>query len=122
MPAGAAGHDAGEMRKIRRHVERNAMIGDPAAHTHADGGNLVLRTIRANNPNSHAAFPPFACYAEIRERADQPLLEITHEAAHVRRAPPQVEHDVGYALSGPVIGELPATARLEHRKARLKEV
>src|SRR5690606_28734541 len=38
----AAGYDAGVMGKIGGDVERNAVEGDPFAHAHADGGDLVF--------------------------------------------------------------------------------
>ena len=36
------------------------MIGDPAPHAHADGGDLLLRAARADHPDADAAGPPLA--------------------------------------------------------------
>ena len=55
-------------------------------------------------------------------RADQPFLEPVHEAAHVARRhravrAGEVQHDIGHALAGAVIGPLPAAAGREGGKA-----
>jgi hypothetical protein len=50
----------------------------------------------------------------MRERADEPFLEIMHEAAHIVGALAQVEHHVAHALPRSVIGELSAaTGRID---------
>src|SRR3546814_5636057 len=47
------------------------------------------------------------CSSDL-EGADDPVLEVVHVAPDVRPAPIQVEHHVGHALAGAVIGELAA--------------
>ena len=60
------------------------------------------------HPDADLVLAPLAADREGRERGDQPALERGDEAAHIRRAPVEVEHHIGDALSRPVIGELPA--------------
>ena len=74
------------------------------------------------DPDADAVLAPLAAHIEGGERADEPLLQRRDEAAHVRRAALQVEHHIGHALAGPVIGELPAAAGLVDREARLDQV
>ena len=66
--------------------------------------------VRAPHPDADAVVAPLAAHLEGRERADDPFLERGDEAAHVRAAALEVEHDIGDALAGTVIGELPAAA------------
>ena len=56
------------------------------------------------------------------ERADDPFLERGDEAAHVRAAALEVEHDIGHPLAGAVIGELAAAPGRMDRKARLDQL
>ena len=60
---------------------------------------------------------PFALHIEARECLDDPLLEREHVAPHIGAAPLQVEHRVGDALAGAVIGEAAAAAGGVDRKA-----
>src|SRR5579864_1132383 len=98
------------------------MIGDPASQPHADRRDLVLLAIGVNDPDSDALRSSFALDSEMRQRADQPILEAAYKASHVGFAPAQVEHDVSDALSRAVIGELPAAAGLENRKSCVEQV
>ena len=70
---------------------------------------------RIGDPDADAALPPLAAHAEAVEGADQPFLQPVHVAAHVARRhravrAGEVQHDVGHALAGAVIGPLPAAA------------
>ena len=56
------------------------------------------------------------------QRADDPFLDGGDEAAHVRSAALEVEHDVADPLAGAVIGELAAAAGGMHWKARLDQL
>ena len=104
------------------HIQRHAVEGHPAAHAHADGSDLVFPAAIAHDPDADAALAPFALDVELRQRADQPFLEVVHIFAHVGLAALEVEHHIADALAGPVIGELPAAAGLEHGKARIEQV
>ena len=61
-------------------------------------------------------------HAKLGERADDPFLDRSNEAAHVGRAALEIEHDIADALAGTVIGELPAAAGRIHGKARVEEL
>ena len=126
----AAGHDAGEMRKVRRDVERNAVERRPAPHPDADRGDLVLRRrpsgparlVGAGDPDADPVRARLACDVERLQRPDQPAFEGADISAHVGPAALEVEHDIGDALARPVIGEPPAAAGAKDRKARLDQV
>ena len=67
------------------------------------------------DPDADASLPPFAAHAEAGEGADQPFLEPVHVAAHIARRhravrAGEVQHDIGHALAGAVVGPLPAAA------------
>jgi hypothetical protein len=51
------------------------------------------------------------------QRRDDPILQRGHEGAHILPAALEVEHHIGYALAGPVIGELATAARVKDREA-----
>ena len=74
------------------------------------------------HPHPDAIFAPLAAHVEGGERADDPFLDRGDEAAHVRRAALEIEHDIADALAGTVIGELPAAAGGVHGKARLDQL
>ena len=64
-----------------------------------------------------------AAHAEARERADDPFLEPVHVAAHIAVAAGEIEHDIGDALPGSVIGIAAAAAGPVHRQAlRVEQV
>ena len=70
---------------------------------------------RVDDPDADAALAPLAAHAEAGEGADQPLLQRVDVAAHVARRhravrAGEVQHDIGHALAGAVIGPLPAAA------------
>src|SRR5690242_21704219 len=71
----------------------------------------------AHDPNADAAVSPFAAHLEARERPDDPPLELVHIAAHILSAPAQVQHNIGDALAGPVIGIAAATPGTINRQA-----
>ena len=121
----AARHDAGEMRKLRIDVERDAVQADPALEPDADRGDLVFAAralLGPRHPHADAVLAPPGAHVEGAERADQPFLQRRHVAPHVGRAALQVEHQVDHALARPVIGELPAAADLVDREARIDQV
>ena len=74
------------------------------------------------DPDADPALAPLAFDVEAVEGADQPFLQPVDVAVdvagrHGAVRPGQVEHDVGGALAGPVIGPLPAAAGGEGREA-----
>ena len=84
----AARHDAGEMRKLGRDIDGDAVQRHPALHADADGRDLVFvadALLGPAHPDADALLAPLALDAERRQRADDPFLERDHEAAHVGR-------------------------------------
>ena len=75
MVADAAGNDAVKMGEIGFDIQRDAMETDRAAHAHADRGDLVVAR-RHGHPDSDAALAAFALDVELRQRPDQPFLQI----------------------------------------------
>ncbi len=60
---------------------RHAMERDPAADTHADGGDLC-----AFDEDPDAAIAPLSLDAELGQCRDQPVFQRGHEAANVAAA------------------------------------
>ena len=101
-------------------LSENAVERRPAAHADADRGDLVLRARRLLGPaypDADAVLPALAAHVEGREGADQPFLQRRHVGAQVLAAAGEVQHHVGHALTGAVIGVLAAAAGDVHRKA-----
>src|SRR4029077_9839904 len=118
----AARHDAAEMIELGIDVQRDAVIADPVTHPDADRGDLVLMTAGPRDPSPDPAVAALAPDVEPRQGADHPFLEPPDMAAHI--APPRtqfgpikIEHHIGNALAGAVIGVLPAAAALVDRQA-----
>ena len=126
----SAGHDALEMREIGRDVDGHAVEGNPAADANAERGDLVFgggaverrRLVGPGDPDADAVLAGLADDAELGERIDQPALESADEGAHVGATAPEVEHDIGDALPGPVIGELAAAPGAMHGKVRIEQI
>ena len=121
--AHAAGHDAGKMRQIRIDIERDAVKRDPAPQPNADRGDLVFGAPQAalvgpRDPDADAVLAPLAANIEAGERRDHPGLERRDEGADILAPALQVEHHIGNALAGAMIGELAAAARPVDGKAR----
>ena len=128
---GQAG-DAMAAYRRRARCRRNA--SGPAPHSaprHASVTQRLMRTpsaailssaAAALHPDADTAFAPFALDVEVRQRLDQPLLQVADIGAHVGRAALQVEHHIADALARPVIGELAAAAGAIDRKARIDQI
>src|SRR5579871_6055958 len=101
------------MRQIRFDIERKAVQRHPARYANPDRGDLVFKAVtlvRPPHPDADPVVAPFTTNVEGGESSDDQLFNGGDEAAYVRRAAPQIEHQVADALAGAVIGELPATA------------
>ena len=72
--------------------------------------------VRPLDPDADAVFAAFAAHVEGRKCLDDPLLEARRHRPHVGPPSVQVEHDIGHALAGAVIGELAAAPGGEHRE------
>src|SRR5450759_5200421 len=80
----AAGDDPVERSKVRRDVEREAMLGRLAAHTDADGDDLALRLFRRRRePDTGTALYAHGLQAVLRDRTDEGLLEAPYVVDHV---------------------------------------
>ena len=118
------------MRQVRLDIERDAVERHPAPHPHADGGDLVFRhlavparfLVGTRDPDADPVLADLAPDVEQRQRRDDPGLQRRDIGAHVLAAAVEVEHRIGDALAGAVIGELPAAPGLEHRKTRIDQV
>ena len=73
------------MAEVRVDIEGDAVIGHPAPHADADRGDLGLAGAVAN-PDADAALAALALYAELRQGADPPILEVIDKAVHVEPA------------------------------------
>ncbi len=117
MLADPAGHDAPEVGQVGFDVQADPVEAHPFADLHADGGDLVLTRpsgTLALHPDADAALADVRLYPEPAQGSDQPRLQTTHEGAHVAAAGAEIQHDVGHALAGAVIGELAAAAGAMH--------
>src|SRR5690606_9513875 len=100
-------------------VDGDAVEGDPAAHPHADGGNLVLAPVMGD-PDADPSCAPLALQVEAGEGADDPFLQIMDIAPDVLAAVLEVQHRISHPLAGPVIGVLPTPAGgVDRETARL---
>src|SRR5579862_9085155 len=109
------------MRKLRLDIERKTVQRHPALDADADRRDLVLVSValvRPPHPYPDAVVASLAAHIEGGERADDPFFYGGDEAAHVRRAALEIEHDIADSLAGTVIGELAAAARGVHRESR----
>ena len=105
------------MRQIGVEVDRNPVIGHPAADPNADRGDLGFGAVRPGQPDADPPLAPLAVEVEVREGPDHPFLEPPDVRPEVRTATLQIEHQVGDPLARAVIGVLAAAAGREHREA-----
>src|SRR5690606_29629018 len=96
-------------------VQRDAVETHPAADANADGGHLVIAE-RRRHPYADQPLAPLAGDAEAGEGADHPLFEGMDIFAEIRPPAAEIEHDIGHALSGAVIGVLAAASGGVDRK------
>ena len=115
-----------EVREVRLDVQADAVEGHPAPDPDADGGDLVLRglaLVGPAHPHPDPVLPALAADVEGIEGGDDPGLQGRHVAAQVRRAAVQVQHHIGHALAGAVIGVLPSPPRpMDRETVGLDEV
>ena len=107
----AAGNDAGkEGERLVGHVEREPVGRHPAGDVDADRGDLVVADPDRRHPLAHGR--PTGPDPEIRERADQDLLEVRDVALDVLAVRGEVEDGVPDELSRAVVGDLAAAVAL----------
>src|SRR6185437_10938222 len=83
LVAYATRHDAREMVKVRIDVQAHTVEAHPMAQPHANGRDFVFAAVTMRDPNTDTAVSPLAFDVELRQRADQPLLEVAHELPYV---------------------------------------
>jgi len=113
-------HDAGVVGEVRVDVEADAVEAHAAADADAHGRDFrLLRRIGfVDHPDADAARTDDAFDAKGRKGVDQPALEGGHEGADVgAETALHVQHDVGDALSGTMVGVLAAAPALEDGEA-----
>ena len=118
------------MGEIGVDVQRHAVKRRPAPDPNADRGDFVLgdfaprrsRFVRARDPDADPVLAGLASDVERLQGFDQPAFKRRNIGANVGAAAPEVEHDIGHPLPGPVIGELAAAAGAIDRKTRVDEV
>ena len=123
--AHTAWHDAGEVREVRVHVDRNAVQRHPLFHADTDGGNFVFVSfafLRPPHPDANSIFAPLGTHAGGSQSPYDPFFQRGDEMPHVRPATSQIDHDIGHALSWPVICELTSTAALVDGEASVDHV
>ena len=102
---------------------RNAAESEPNAYVDVaifTGLNEARNWI--NVCSSDAILATLTAHVEGIERAHDPFFQAGHIGAHVGPPPLEVQHDIGHALAGAVIGELAAAAGGEQRKAGVEQV
>jgi len=96
------------------------VIADPLLQADADGGDLVFAELAAGfcpvDPDADAVLAAFALHVEGAEGLDDPVFEGADELLHISAASGEVQHHVGHALAGAVIGELTAALGVENRE------
>src|SRR6185312_9424831 len=106
-----AGHDRREMAELRLDIDGDAMERYPAPQPHADRGDLVLKAIalvRPLHPDAYSVLASLAAHVEGGQRPDDPFFQRRDISADIRAPALQIEHDIGHALAGPVVGQLAA--------------
>src|SRR4051794_31520410 len=101
------------------------MKRDPALQPDAYRRDLVLvlgSLVGSLDPDADPVLAPLATDIEGGERPHNQLLQARDIGPHVRPAALEVEHDIGHALAGPVIGELAAAPGRKDRESGIEQV
>src|SRR5690606_16904496 len=103
----AAGDDALEVGEVGVHVEGEAVVGDPAAHGHADGGDFAV-----GDPDAGLAVAAGGDEAEFADGVDQDLFQKAQVGVEVF-AGGEVDDGVADELAGAVVGDVAAAVGLD---------
>ena len=112
----AAWHDCVVMAQIRCQIYRNTMKTHPTAQPDSDSGNLVFSTVRPPDPDTDPFRTGFTLNPEFRQGLDHPVLDRVNIPARIALATAQIQHEIGYPLTGTMIGDLSSTAHHVNRK------
>src|SRR5271166_4685303 len=104
------------MGQIRVYINSNTMETNPTAQADAKCGYFLLRTILVN-PYTDAPASTLPRDPKYRKGIDNPLFQGGHESAYITSPFLQINHDIGDALAGTMVGILPSTAGFVHGKS-----
>lgn len=107
--ADSAGDDAAKMAEIRVDIDRKAVHRHPFADADPDRANLGFPPVRRVAPDADPAIHRPCAHAKFCQRRYHPVFQCMDEAADIRVAILQIEHDIAHALARAVIG-MAATA------------
>src|SRR6202521_2000450 len=99
----AARYDVSEITQIRIDVQRKAVRSHPAADMNTD-----RRDFAAGSPHPGGALLPAGLNPELRQRADQHLLQGANVGHDVALPFSQIEDGVADHLARPMIGDVAA--------------
>src|SRR5256885_17168222 len=105
-----ARHDAPELGKICRDVQREPVPRDPLLHVNSDARDLAAP---APGPHAGVTRVPLGGYPEVGERVDQCLLQGAEIPMEIRLVAGQVDDRVAPELAGAGEGRLTAPLDFE---------
>ncbi len=108
----AAGDDAREMIEVGADIDREAMGADPVAQSDSDGGDFFIF-----DPNAGLLFAPLADEIKGGEGEDDPIFDLSNEAADITSAAVQIKHKIDDALAGPMISHFSTAPSFIDREA-----
>ena len=115
--ADATGHDRGKARQIAAHIERQAVLADPAARADANGRNLA-----ALQPHPGLPCAALARQIEGGEHIEHHLLKRAQVQMQISAMALQVEHRIEHQLARGMVGDLTAAVDAKQRVGRRRGV
>src|SRR5215831_13140027 len=109
--------DVVEACQVWRNVQRKPVHCDPLPDAYADGSNLPV-----SYPDTCLALDLPGTDAELCDKINQEGFKHAQIPVQVSAADPEVQNRIAHKLTGPVIGGLAATVRLEHRVGKSSRV
>ena len=85
MLCDAAGHNPFVMAEVGVDIDGDAVKADPAAHTDADGGDLVLAEA-AIDPDTDPAVAFLSLDLILGQNIDHPVFKVLHKCPDIRIA------------------------------------
>ena len=111
------GHHGSKAAQITIHIQRQAVLGDPTATTHTNGGQLA-----ALQPDPGHPLNPFSHQADLLEHIDHHLLQLTQIPMQITVAAAQIQHRIGHQLTGHVMSHLPTPINAMQRSRGIRQV
>jgi len=105
----AARYDEAEIVQVSRHIEREAMTGDPAGNSHANRSQLL-----DTNPYSGQACNAGRLDTAVSRDSDQHLFEIANVPMNVATVGLETDDRIPHNLTWTVIGDVTAATRFQH--------